>query len=261
MGLFKKIKKKRKANRYGWHGDYPTWQAAAAETTGYDADEILERVRQAALAVKNGDAVFERDSVLFDQPDYNWPLLANLNWVAARSAGVLNVLDFGGALGSTWFQNREFLSPFDATWSIVEQRNFVSAGRKDIAGDRLSFEETVEDVLAKSEPNVFLASGVVQYLEDPRLILDPLERYSFPFVIFDRTAMTSRPTSRITIQKVPEDIYAASYPTRFMTRQDLLGPLLDRYRIVAEWRGMFDKTDLEECGFRGFLLERNAANQ
>src|SRR4051812_13912686 len=54
-----------KANRYS--GDFSSWQDAAAKSGGYDTDAILQRALQAALAVKNGEAAFERDSVLFDE--------------------------------------------------------------------------------------------------------------------------------------------------------------------------------------------------
>ena len=259
MELFKKIKKKRKASRYGWHGDYPSWEAAAAETAGYGSDGILERVRQAALSVRNGDAVFERDSVLFDRPDYNWPLLANLNWVAARSGGTLNVLDFGGALGSTWFQNRQFLEAFNVTWSIVEQPHFVAAGQRDLADDRLHFAASIEDVLAARTPGLFLASGVMQYLEEPAVVLDALRKHDFRFVIFDRTATTTRRTSRITVQRVPPEIYPASYPARFLSDRDLLVPLAEHYRILSEWKSYWDRTKLEDCPFSGYLLERRQA--
>jgi hypothetical protein len=33
--------------RYGWFGDYPSWDAARAQSDGYDAPLILERVKQA----------------------------------------------------------------------------------------------------------------------------------------------------------------------------------------------------------------------
>src|SRR4051794_32795642 len=80
-----------------WAGDYPSWSAARAASSGYDDGGVLERVKTAALAVKEGRAVYERDSVLFDEVQYSWPLLAGLMWIAARSRGRLEVLDFGGA--------------------------------------------------------------------------------------------------------------------------------------------------------------------
>jgi len=57
-------------------------------STGYDNDMILEKTRLALLKVKNGEAAYERDSVVFEDIQYAWPLLAGLLWVAAALAGL-----------------------------------------------------------------------------------------------------------------------------------------------------------------------------
>jgi hypothetical protein len=47
--------------------------------------------------VKTGEAVYERDSVLFDEIQYSFPVIAALLRVASANKGKLNVLDFGGS--------------------------------------------------------------------------------------------------------------------------------------------------------------------
>ena len=93
----------------GFHGDFQTWAAAAAEAGGYYDPSILDKTAKAASKVKNGTAAFERDSVLFDEIQYSWPVLAGLLWAASSGGNELNVLDFGGSLGTSYFQNRGFL--------------------------------------------------------------------------------------------------------------------------------------------------------
>ena len=51
-------------------------------------------VLDASLKVKNGVAAFERDSVLFDEIEYSWPVTAELMHGAARSGGRVHVVDF-----------------------------------------------------------------------------------------------------------------------------------------------------------------------
>src|SRR5215212_9351800 len=100
------------------HVTYATWEDARRHATGYDDPVILEKVASAALKVKCGDAAFERDSVLFESVQYSWPVLAGLLWVASSSGNKLNVLDFGGSLGTSYFQNRAFLEHIsDLRWS------------------------------------------------------------------------------------------------------------------------------------------------
>src|SRR5258707_11909545 len=59
-------------------GDFGSWEEAEEASTKYGAPEILAKTRAAMLKVRNGEAVFERDSVVFDRPEYSFPLLAGL---------------------------------------------------------------------------------------------------------------------------------------------------------------------------------------
>ena len=45
------------------------------------------------MKVKKGEAVYERDSMIFDQIEYSWPVLFGLMWAAAQNSGYLKVLD------------------------------------------------------------------------------------------------------------------------------------------------------------------------
>jgi len=91
-------------------GDYASWDEAERRSNGYAAPEILVKTRAAMLKVKNGEAAFERDSVLFAVMKNNFALLAGLTRAATANRGHLSVLDFGGSLGSTYFQCRVLLS-------------------------------------------------------------------------------------------------------------------------------------------------------
>ena len=95
--ILRQIRRRRSAD-IRFEEEYATWQDATENCTGYDAGGILEKVLEATLKVKNGEAVYERDSVLFDHIEYSWPVLSGLMWVAARNNGRLNVLDYGGSL-------------------------------------------------------------------------------------------------------------------------------------------------------------------
>jgi len=46
--------------------------------------------------------------------------------LAVKNGNKLNVVDFGGSLGSTWFQVRDFISSeIEVSWSIAEQVVYV----------------------------------------------------------------------------------------------------------------------------------------
>jgi len=144
-------------------------------STGYDSDIILQKTKDTLVKVKSGEAVYERDSVLFGEIQYSWPLLAGLTWAAARSGGRLNVLDFGGSLGSTYFQNRAFLNKLsDVRWSIIEQPEYVGVGKELFEDSILRFYSTIDDYSIGNRPDVIILSAVLQYLENPYEMLSRL---------------------------------------------------------------------------------------
>ncbi len=230
---------------FRFKGEYFSWEEASAQCAGYDAENILSKVLAATLKVKNGEAAFERDSVLFDKIEYAWPVLAGLMWVATRSGGILNVLDFGGALGSSYFQNRKFLKDLpEVRWNVVEQAHYVEAGQKHIQDKQLRFYPTIDACLAENQPNVVLLSGVLQYLPEPIGVLNLLVEIKASTLILDRTSyVNSGIKPSIKIQEVPAEIYAASYPCRFFNENELIAVLAQKCYTLLETFPSLDKLD------------------
>ena len=242
-----------------FEGDFATWEEASAHCTGYDAEEILAKVLAATLKVKRGEAAFERDSVLFDEIEYAWPVLAGLMWAAARNGGRLNVLDFGGALGSSYFQNRKFLQSLpDVRWNVVEQPHYVDAGRKHIQDEHLSFYKTIEECLTENQPNVILLSSVLQYLESPAEFIGKLNTVGVLCLIVDRTPFSSHGKNKLVAQKVPAAIYSASYPMWIFSLPEFKQLLKENWSLVASNlspEGYVCTTNGFEFSFQGMLLE------
>jgi len=236
-----------------FEGPFATWDEAAKHSSGYDGAQILEKVLAATLKVKHGEAVFERDSVLFDEIQYAWPVTAGLLWTAARDGGRLSVLDFGGSLGSSYFQNRKFMEGLPSVrWSVVEQAHFVEAGRKHIQDDRLAFYPTIAECVAAEKPNVVLLSSVLQYLEDPYAVLDELLRSGAEIILVDRTSFHDGENDFIAVQKVGEAIYPASYPLWIFSKNKFMNHLTGSFELVTEW--------LSPEGFVGFSSGRFSLN-
>lgn len=236
-------------------GNYAGWEEARAHATGYDSPEILERVRDAALKVKRGEAVFERDSVLFDKPQYAWPVIAGLLWIASRKGNRLNIVDFGGSLGSSFFQARRFLSHLDACrWSVVEQKHFVDTGRKQFEDDQLRFYDDLDACIANEHPSAILLSSVLQYLPDPGSFIEAVIGKGFEFIIIDRTPFFVAQKDRLVIQTVPASIYPASYPAWIMNLGRFQDHFSGRYDLIAE----FESSDTANipAEFKGFLYKK-----
>ena len=249
LNLIKKIN-----NKSVWTGNYNSWQEAQDASTGYDDDTVLNKVKKALLKVKNGEATYERDSVIFDRVYYSWPLLSGLMLASSRK---LSVLDFGGSLGSTYYQNRKFLDELDEVrWSIVEQEHFVNVGKQEFEDEKLKFYQTVDICLEEQNPNVLLFSSVLQYIENPYELLDNILLNEFEYIVIDRTSFSTKNEDTIKVQTVPESIYKASYPCWFFDESSFLQFFINKgYRLVESFDGADSKG--EEYYFKGMIWRKN----
>ena len=228
----------RRWNRSGvtFTGDYDNWTRASNDATGYDDETILAKVLEAAIAVRDGKAIFERDSVLFHREEFAWPTLACLCDVAARNQGKLRVVDFGGSLGSFFFQHRKFLDRYDTVWTVVEQPHFVAAGRRELASNRLHFEESIYNLEYDNDNAVLFLSGVLHYLPDPHQFVARVLMNRWDAVIIDRTPLLAHyQVDRITVQRVPPSIYAAEYPAWFFSQVRFLALFEEHFELKSHW--------------------------
>jgi putative methyltransferase (TIGR04325 family) len=236
----------------GWYGNFSDWDAACRKCTGYDSGEILEKVKQSALMVKKGLVSYERDSVTFMKHEYNFPVLAAVMWVASQNHGKVNLIDFGGSLGSTYFQNRLFLDSLDSLkWCIVEQPDFVRAGKELFQDEKLRFLYTIDDCLKCTEIDMVLLSSVLPYIEKPYDLLGSLLNSRIRYLLIDKMPLVSGP-DRITIQRVNPKIYKASYPCWFFSRNKFLDFMKQHYDLISE----YDNTDRSniKSEFKGFIF-------
>lgn len=255
--------KKKEKDKYGWFGDYKNWEELAALSGGYEANTILEITKESLLKVKNGQAVYERDSVLFDKKLYPYSIISALLYAAVESGGVLNVLDFGGSLGSTYYQVRDLIPPaVKMQWSVVEQTDYVKCGQELFEDEILKFHFTIAESMASAKANVLLLSSVVQYLQKPHDFLAEIQGFDFEYIIIDRTSfINDNQPDRLTLQIVPPDIYEAKYPAWFFNEKKLLEHF-SNYEIKVEFESYVPgEQDIEidhvKRGYdKGFFLVR-----
>ena len=235
-------------------GDYASWEDAAADASGYDTQEILQRVAAATRKVVSGEAAFERDSVVFGHIEYSWPLLASLLRVAL-SRQSLRVIDFGGSLGSTWRQNRRYLDGLSCpvAWHVVEQAHFVALGRKEFTDGALQFDATITEA-ARQGVDVLLFSSSLCYVSDPAPIFAEAAATSARYLIIDRLPVIAGQENRIALQHVMEPIYRASYPIRLFSEEGLLEKVLVSWRVIESWDCDLQPDPASKC--RGYFLEK-----
>ncbi len=244
----------------GWRwlrGDYATWAEAKAASGGYDDPAILDRVRNATRAVRDGRAAWERDGAVFREPWAHEPLLDVLRHIAAVEGGKLEIVDFGGALGSTLWQHRAWLADLVCVrWRVVEQPGLVAVGQAEFADAVLSFHPTLDE--AGPAPAV-LFSSVLQYIENPHAMLEEVVRRGYRHVIIDRTGFSKDGRERIAVQFTPPALGGGNYPCRIFDQARLLEPLGKDYILTKEWPVEFDRLD-RRVDYRGFYFQRRQAS-
>jgi putative methyltransferase (TIGR04325 family) len=239
---------------------YGSWSEAAKASAGYDSSLVVERVLDSSRKVRDGQAIYERDSVLFDSIEFSFPVIATLLRAAMEKGGGLSVLDFGGALGSSYRECRPFLGDCvgPLRWSIVEQPAFVHVGEREMQGRELKFYESMGEVAEVGTVDVLLFSGVLQYLPDPYSAIDEAVRLAPRYMVLDRTTVGTRGIDTVHIQTVPRSIYTASYPMWVLSRERILERLKERYMMLSEHPSLaFPELSSIDAKFQGFIFQAN----
>jgi len=246
---------RRRISKYGFFGNFQTWKDAVNASTGYNSDEIIRKVKESLLKVKSGEAVYERDSVLFDKIHYLWPLLTGLLWIASQKANRLNILDFGGSLGSSYFQNRKFLIHLkELKWNIVELKKMVECGKKYFENEHLKFYFDLDNCIREENPDAIVLSGVLQYIEKPYSLIGKIIKNRFDFIIIDRTPFIEGDKDRLTVQKVSPKIYKASFPAWFFSETKFLKYFEGRYELIEEFDASGKDSANINSRYKGFIF-------
>jgi putative methyltransferase (TIGR04325 family) len=228
-----------KRSRLDYSAPYESWAAAKRDAVGYDDPAIFATVRRSALAVKEGRSAYERDSLLHDTIGFRWPPLACLLHVAlqknASGGRPLHILDFGGSLGSVYFQHRVFFNGLPSlVWSIVEQPHFVFCGNAEFADERLRYFNTIADAAARAPIDCALFSSSLEYTEMPYELLAQIAALDCRYLILDRLHVHNGPDDVIRVQRVKPPLYGAKLALRFFAKEKLTAHLRSiGYQVIA----------------------------
>ncbi|PTX95554.1 methyltransferase, TIGR04325 family [Opitutus sp. ER46] len=248
---------------FGWRwlrGEYPDWATAARKAGELGGGAPVERVVQAARAVRAGTGAWDRDGEVFTEPAVHAPLLDALGRIASAGQG-LTLVDFGGGLGSTWWQHRRELSelgPID--WRIVELPALVAAGRREFSDATLSFHDSLAAATARGRVNVLLLSSVLQYLESPQAFLRDPALDGFSDIILDRVALAADARTRIVVQHTPPSLGGGASPCWLFGRTGFEALLTPTWSIVSQWRVDFDELD-GTASYAGWWLRRRESQK
>jgi putative methyltransferase (TIGR04325 family) len=248
-----KLGKQLVGERYGYFGDYASFQEAANQCgTGYRSPEVVKKnIEQTCEARARAELVIDSRAIR---------VLSALQHVAlALGKGELRVLDFGGALGALYFRLLPFMpSNVALDWTVVETDLLATAGKENFASRSLSF---CTDLDKAPDPDIVIASCSLQYVPEPYRVLGKLLEKKPRFVLFDRTPVIQAIADRITIQIVPPEIFTLKCPARFFSKAVFLDWCTKAgMQLRMEWSVPEDMVRLdggEPFAYSGYLFERN----
>lgn len=230
----------------GYSGRFDDWLEAKGQSAGYQDLEIAEKVGTAVKCVLSGAAVYERDSVTFDRREFSFPVATALLWAASKYGGAISVLDFGGGLGTSFFQNKPLMKWVRGLkWTIVEQPNFVAQAGELPIHDPLHFYSNIEQGLREARPQLVLLSSSLQYVERPYEILDEIINEKIELIVIDRTIFSNESSDYVTQQHVPAQIFSAVIPTWILSKKKFVEYMERHYRLVSQFSAFQSTVDLD----------------
>ena len=240
--------------KYGWKGNFESFEKAQQKCSGYDENHILNKIIETTGKVRDGKAAYERDGIIYDEVQVNHNLLSVLLLVAGRSDNKLTIIDFGGSLGTSYYQNIKYLSHLkELRWCIIEQPTYVAEGKKSFENEHVKFYYSLEECYAENEnPNLILISSALQYIKNPYDLLNHIQSFNAPYFMLDLVGFNDSDKDRITIQNVPPVFYGieASYPCTFFSKPKLEAQLSKNYEKEFEFVSEFQKYYINFKPFR-----------
>lgn len=214
-------------------GDYSSWDSVSNECMGYDDSAILDKVINSTKKVLDGDAVWERDSYLFYEQKYDYSICAAILRCAVQNNNQsVRILDIGGALGSAYFQNREYLKDVKLEYVIAEQDSFAEYGHRNLENGILKFIKSTENYDAYGKFDIILMSASLQYIPNYKEIISKINVAKPHYIILDRILVSDR--RRICKEEVPEEIYKSSYPVMIYTEKEIMEFFGAEYKLIEK---------------------------
>lgn len=226
----------------GLYASYEQAFAAASRRglAGYDHDDVAPVSFEAMCRVEAWD----------------YPVLF---WLGRILADGGNVLDAGGHMGTKYRAFARYLEYGEAvTWTVYDLPAIVRAGRAKAMTDGLDALSFVERIADAPAPTVFLASGLLQYLDRP--LGDLLGEIASPpqWLLFNKVAFHASGPA-VTLERIG----AAWVPYQMRERKSFIDGMQHLgYRLADSWRiaelshTISTHPEIGQSESRGFLFRR-----
>lgn len=197
--------------------------------------------------------VVEKNRILSDKlkseefPSLDFILIRPLLVFAFTDKSSLNVLDLGGGGGTHFHVVKKLISKkVSLKWAVVETPQMAIAGQNEFKDELTYFTKTNEAIEHLGTADIALASGVLQYLEDPIQGLRDLMNCNANFMFITRTALADDESTHKTIHStrlkdngpgpLPNeyDDQRVEYPLTIVSKNLFVNTISEKYSIICE---------------------------
>jgi putative methyltransferase (TIGR04325 family) len=229
-------------------GPFASWAEAAERATGWHNPILTELALAAALKVKDGTAAFERDSRPHNRIIYSPTILTALLLAAARHRR-LNVVDFGGALGSNYYQHLKLiraLPDLPVSWNVVERPALAKLGVEQFQNSELRFHDDLAAL--RLDQAVLMFTGSLQYVAGAFGLLENAVR-DFDIIALDRLYVSPAADHAPYVQHLdPRRFGAVTLPMWCFAKAALIAWFEARSFVLVEQFAFSRERQFELCG-------------
>lgn len=241
-------------------GRFSTFQDAQKKSgLGYQDRDLLNKIIEVNLKVKTGLIVQERDGVALEKfenlTNLNFHIL---NFLQQNNKGSVQIVDFGGGLGTTFRQFVNF-TKIRPNWAVIEQQALVEAGKIFFVDENLTFHDNAEGL----NSDILVLSAVIDYLINPFDMVTQLISILKPqLIIIDRSLFYNGNEDFYVVKKTATHITnGKKYPAAFFSK-DKMKEYFENlgYKISDVWRTSDGQVvnKLTVGTYLGFALEKQS---
>lgn len=241
-----------KKDGYKWDGNYTTFEEALAKSTGYEANDIIEKTINRGV-----NSIHQSEISIVTEIQLIASIFICLNHIQKEK---VNILDFGGATGGHYRLVKRFISnSVKMNYTVCETQALVKKAASIFSNDELSFIDDLEQYLVV-EPDIVFSSGTLQCLSEPTSIYDKLLNMKPKFIVINRFPTINANKDRLTVQHVPKKIYEGSYPSWFFskTKWEQIWQKTRNYETIIKWepKNEYVFLDGKKVYYSGYVLRR-----
>lgn len=240
------------SQKYGFLGDYKSYEEALAASSGYEADEVVEHLRSRELARIESESFLSNEISVRDQQ-----FIAALGIMFSSINGFTRLLDFGGGLGSHFRLAKRFFGSKIESWVIVETKALSSVGQElYTVTEKVVFKNKIE-LPSNEKFNIVIAIGALQCTDDPLRWFKDLEGLNSDWMYIDRLPLVDSTVDRLTVQN-SYSYQKGSYPSWFLSREKWESIFSKEFTFEAKWKSDEEPLVLDgrQINMNGFLLRR-----